>query len=133
MFNFKKVSKPNLNAVNSIIAGDMEIEGRITFHGTLKIAGKINGDIFEAEDRTGDTTVIIEGSVHGGTIEADHVVITGRVVVKKVIAHKSLIVISDGNVVSDEIRYGSITSDDTAVINGKLEKIVNESGLTVEA
>lgn len=130
----KKQSKPNLNAVNSIIAGDMVIEGSVTFHGTMKVSGKINGDIFKSEVGNGDATVIIEGAIEGGTIEADHVVITGKVKVKKIVAFKSLIVISGGDVSSTEIHYGSITSDDSAIINGSLEKITEKmSGLTVDA
>ena len=124
---FAKSNKPNLNAVNSIIASDMHIEGAVVFTGTLKISGHVAGDVFRkagVHDRS--STVIIDGSIHGGTIEADHVIITGRVTVKKIVAHGSLIVLSGGYCQADEIFYRSITSDDTVVINGKLEKITDE-------
>ena len=128
MFAFTKSKKPNLNAVNSIIANDMFIEGTVDFLGTLKIAGHVQGDVFRragVHDRP-PSTVIIEGSVVGGTIEANHVVITGRVEVKKIVAHNSLIVIGNGEVNADEIFYGSITSSDSVIINGKLQKITEE-------
>ena len=118
---FGKSKKPNLNAVNSIVAIGMEVEGTVTFNGTMKISGKVDGDIFEADGVNADSTVIIEGTVNGGTIEADNVVVTGSVSVKKVVAHKALIVISNGKIFADEIFYGTITSDDSSVINGKLE------------
>ena len=124
---FAKSKKPNLNAVNSIIAADMYIDGTVEFNGTLKISGHVVGDVFRKPgvyDRP--STVIIEGSTNGGTIEADHVIITGRVTVKKIVAYGSLIVLSGGYCQADEIFYRSITSDDTVVINGKLEKITDE-------
>jgi cytoskeletal protein CcmA (bactofilin family) len=99
-----------------ISGGDLEIT----------INGKVDGDIFEADGVNADSTVIIEGTVNGGTIEADNVVVTGSVSVKKVVAHKALIVISNGKIFADEIFYGTITSDDSSVINGKLEKISPE-------
>jgi len=119
-----KSKKPNLNAINSIVAAGMEIEGAITFTGTMKISGKVKGDIFESDaQHPNESTVIIEGTIEGGNIEADHVVVTGVVSVCKIVANKSLIVISGGKVTAEEIFYGSITSDETAIINGQLTKI----------
>ena len=124
---FGKSKKPNLNAINSIVAVGMDVEGCITFKGTMKISGTVKGDVFRAGG-THDTssTVIVEGSVSGGTIDADHVVITGDVSVKKVVAHQSLIVISGGKLYADEIFYGTVTSDDSAVINGQMTKITEK-------
>ena len=62
---FGKSKKPNLNAVNSIVAIGMEVEGTVTFNGTMKISGKVDGDIFEADGVNADSTVIIEGTVNG--------------------------------------------------------------------
>lgn len=124
---FGKSKKPNLNAVNSIVAIGMEVEGCITFKGTMKISGDVKGDVFRASGvHDKSSTVIIEGSVVGGTIDADHVVVTGTVTVNKIVAHQSLIVISGGKVTAEEIFYGSITSDDSVVINGKLSKITEQ-------
>lgn len=121
---FGKSKKPNLNAINSIVAAGMEVEGAITFTGTMKISGKVKGDIFESDSQHPvESTVIIEGAVNGGTIEADHVVVTGVVEVKKIVASKSLIVISGGRVEAEEIFYGSVTSDDSAIINGLMCKM----------
>lgn len=124
---FGKSNKPNLNAINSIVAAGMEVEGCITFKGTMKISGDVKGDVFRASGvHDKSSTVIVEGSVTGGTIEADHVVVTGTVAVNKIIAHQSLIIISGGKANAEEIFYGSITSDETAVINGKLTKISDQ-------
>jgi cytoskeletal protein CcmA (bactofilin family) len=102
----------------------MEVEGSITFTGTMKISGKVKGDIFENDSQhQSDSTVIIEGTVNGGSITADHVVITGIVAVTKIVANKSLIVISGGRVDAEEIFYGSVTSDDSAIINGLMRKM----------
>ena len=121
---FGKSKKPNLNAINSIVAAGMEVEGAITFTGTMKISGKVKGDIFESDSQhPTESTVIIEGAVNGGSIEADHVVVTGVVEVKKIVASKSLIVISGGRVEAEEIFYGSVTSDDSAIINGLMRKM----------
>lgn len=121
---FGKSKKPNLNAINSIVAAGMEVEGCITFTGTMKISGKVKGDIFESDTQhPSESTVIIEGTVNGGSIEADHVVITGLVEVKKIVAKKSLIIISNGQLRADEIFYGSVTSDESAVVNGLMRKM----------
>ena len=121
---FGKSKKPNLNAINSIVAAGMEVEGSITFTGTMKISGKVKGDIFENDSQhPSESTVIIEGTVNGGSITADHVVITGIVAVTKIVATKSLIVISGGRVDAEEIFYGSVTSDDSAIINGLMRKM----------
>ena len=121
---FGKSKKPNLNAINSIVAAGMEVEGSITFTGTMKISGKVNGDIFENDSQhPSESTVIIEGTVNGGSITADHVVITGIVAVTKIVANKSLIVISGGRVDAEEIFYGSVTSDDSVIINGLMRKM----------
>lgn len=123
-----KSKKPNLNAINSIVAIGMEVEGCITFTGTMKISGNVKGDVFRdsgtQEDKS--STVIIEGSVNGGTIESDHVVITGSVAVNKIVAHETLTIISGGKVSAEEIFYGSITTDETVVINGKITKITDK-------
>ena len=124
---FAKSKKPNLTAINSFIAKDVSIEGDITFTGALKIAGDVSGGIFKrAGVYDAPATVIIEGLFIGGAVEADHVVITGRVKAKKVVARESLIVIAGGKLESDEIFYGALTSDETSSINGKLERIVDE-------
>jgi len=126
MFGICKSKKPNLNAVNSIVAVGMDVEGCITFKGTMKISGAVKGDVFRASGaHDGACTVIVEGTVNGGTIEADHVVVTGSVSVNKIVAHESLIIISGGQVKAEEIFYGTITSDDSVVINGKLSKITD--------
>jgi cytoskeletal protein CcmA (bactofilin family) len=128
---FGKSKKPNLNAVNSIVAIGMEVEGTVTFNGTMKISGKVDGDIFEADGVNADSTVIIEGTVNGGTIEADNVVVTGSVSVKKVVAHKALIVISNGKIFADEIFYGTITSGYHNIVSfnsSTIDRTFNDDG-----
>lgn len=121
---FGKSKKPNLNAINSIVAAGMEVEGTIVFTGTMKISGKVKGDICENNSAcSSQNTVIIEGTVQGGSIEADHIVITGLVEVKKIVAKKSLIVICNGQLHAEEIFYGGVTSDDSAVVNGLMRKM----------
>ena len=126
---FGKKQKVDLTKMNSIIEAGTYIVGRVKFTGTMKISGRVDGSIEGApvhNDKPMDAVLIIEGRVSAGTIEADHIIVTGYVQAEKVIARKSLIVISGGKFFVDAAEYGSITVDETATIDAMLSRIKPE-------
>ena len=64
----------NLSHVTAILEQGTSFEGKLSFEGTAQIAGEFKGEIF-----TRDTLVVNEGALVTAQIEADTVVISGRV------------------------------------------------------
>ena len=127
MFGKKRL---DLSKLNSIIAKGMVVSGSVTFEGTMKISGEMNGSAIKPNqsDSTApysETILIVEGTVICGQVMADHVIITGTVKADQLIANKSLIVISGGRMFVDDAQYGSMTTDETANISATLKKITD--------
>ena len=125
LFNGKP--KIDLSKLNAIISKGMKISGGIEFTGTMKISGETTGNIFGMDSVNGensqDTILIIEGSSDGGTISADHIVISGCVRAESVVARKSLIIVSGGRLLCPSIQYSAMTVDDKSIIDGVLKPI----------
>lgn len=135
---FGRKNKPaiDLSKLNSIIAKGMKVTGTVRFVGNMKIAGEVDGIIMGPEEREvgdGDTVLIIDGTVCSSSITADHVIVTGVVKAERVVAAKSLIIISGGKFFVDDARYGSLTIDDTATVVANLAKLQPEECLVVDA
>jgi cytoskeletal protein CcmA (bactofilin family) len=64
----------NLGHVTAILDSGAAFEGKLTFEGTVQIGGEFKGEIF-----TKDTLVINKGSFVNAQIEADTIIISGRV------------------------------------------------------
>lgn len=63
-----------VGAIESIIAEGVKLEGKLIFQGTLKMAGSFEGDIY-----TPDRLIIMETAQVKANIEADTIVISGKV------------------------------------------------------
>lgn len=73
--------------VTAILDKGAKFEGRLSFEGTVQIGGEFKGEIF-----TNDTIIINEGAKVQAEIEADNIVMSGRVegnlfARKKIIMH----------------------------------------------
>ncbi|MCK6598759.1 MAG: polymer-forming cytoskeletal protein [Bdellovibrionaceae bacterium] len=64
----------NLSQVTAILDKGTSFEGKLSFEGTVQIGGVLKGEIF-----TNDTLVVNEGAEVIAQIEADTVIIKGRV------------------------------------------------------
>lgn len=60
--------------VTAILDKGAKFDGKLTFEGTVQIGGEFTGEIF-----TKDTLVINEGSFVQAQVEADSIIISGRV------------------------------------------------------
>jgi cytoskeletal protein CcmA (bactofilin family) len=81
MFGFGKPKViTSVNHFDSLIAPSMTIAGPVGFDGTLKIAGRVEGNITGADGGKSKTTVMVEkGGCVTGDIVADTVIIHGEV------------------------------------------------------
>ncbi len=61
-------------SVTAVIDQGCEFEGKLCFHGTVRIGGTFKGEIF-----TPDTLIISEGAKVQGQIEAGVIIISGEV------------------------------------------------------
>lgn len=66
---------PNFGHVTAILDAGSQFEGRLSFEGTVQIGGTFRGEIF-----TKDTLIISETAFVEAQIEAETVIISGRVV-----------------------------------------------------
>ncbi len=60
--------------ITALLDAGARFEGRLTFEGTVRIGGEFKGEIF-----TKDALVINEGALVQADIEADTIIINGRV------------------------------------------------------
>lgn len=65
---------PELGQVTALLDYGASFEGRLTFEGTAQIGGAFKGEIF-----TKDTLIINKGSHVVAEIDADTIIISGRV------------------------------------------------------
>lgn len=72
--NLVKESNAVANAVTAILDQGAHFDGRLSFEGTAQIGGHFKGEIF-----TKDTLVVNEGAQVVAQIEADTIIISGRV------------------------------------------------------
>lgn len=60
--------------VSAILDHGAKFEGKLTFEGTVQIGGEFRGEIF-----TKDTLIVTQGAVVHAEIEAETIIISGRV------------------------------------------------------
>lgn len=60
--------------VSAILDHGAKFEGKLTFEGTVQIGGEFRGEVF-----TKDTLVVTQGAVVCAEIEAETIIISGRV------------------------------------------------------
>src|SRR2546429_8810751 len=78
--------------INAVLDKGAQFEGKLTFEGTVRIAGKFKGEIF-----TNDVLVISEGAEVEAQIDAAVVIISGTVIGhifarEKVVAHPPAVI-----------------------------------------
>lgn len=69
-----KTENPLAGHVTAILDRGSSFEGKLTFEGTVQIGGQFKGEIF-----TKDTLIVSEGAVVTAQIEAETIIIHGRV------------------------------------------------------
>lgn len=96
------IENGEINQVTAILDQGTRLEGKLTFEGTARLGGEFKGEIF-----TRDNLVIAPGALIVADIEADTIVICGRVE-GNIFAHRRVIMhppaVFKGTVTSPSLR-----------------------------
>lgn len=112
MFNSnKKTSTINTDRIDTLIGRNTGIEGALTAEGTVRIEGKLKGDV----TLSGNLIVGEEGSVKGN-VKADSVILSG-IIEGNVTVENHLHVTSTAKLIGD-IDAKNIVIDEGAIFNG---------------
>lgn len=115
MFNNKKSKSPSLNPgeIRTIIGEDFELEGNIKSEGTIRIDGKVTGDL-----KIKKGIILGEKGTVYGNIETELALIYGQI-------HGNInttqLEIKETGSIHGDIKTNSITMQLGAKYNGKLE------------
>jgi len=110
--------------IKSLIASGTRIQGDVTFSEGLRIDGAVTGQIKAAEG-TVSILVVSEVAEVTGSIEADHVIINGRVK-GPVVAH-GLLELQPKACIEGDVSYKALEMHQGATISGQLRPLSGES------
>jgi len=106
-------------AVTGVLDQGCEFEGKLCFHGTVRIGGIFRGEIY-----TSDTLIVGEGARVTGQIEAGVVIISGEVSANVKARHR--VEIHRPAVFRGEILTPSLSVDEGVIFEGR-SKMVHAS------
>ncbi len=95
----------------SLLSPGTTMQGKIVSEGSVRIDGKLVGDVFAKANAAVGATGVVEGN-----IEAKHVSIAGRVTGNIVASGK--LVLEEKSVTRGDIRAGILVVDEGAVMDG---------------
>lgn len=77
----KKAAKivTSVNHFDSLISAKTSVAGPIVFEGSLKICGSVTGNIRYGNEKASTTVLVEDGAEVVGNIEADTIIISGKV------------------------------------------------------
>ncbi len=104
------------STVTGVIDHGCEFEGKLCFHGTVRIGGAFRGEIF-----TSDTLIVGEGARVQGQIEAGVVIISGEV--NGVVKAKHRVEIHRPAVFRGDILTPSLTVDEGVIFEGSSKMV----------
>ena len=110
--------------IKSLIAHGSRIEGHYIFADGLRVDGEVVGDIRANPDRP-SILVISETASVNGVIQADHVIINGRVV-GPVLANELLELQPKAHIEGD-VSYKALEMHQGAVIAGQLQPLMGDA------
>lgn len=116
MFGSKK-STGSTRGVETLIARNTAIEGKVRFTGALTIEGRVAGDICAENDKDSVVRITADGRVTG-EVRSPDVIINGHVN-GDVFASGQLVLASDA-VVDGNVHYNLIEMEKGAQINGNM-------------
>lgn len=110
--------------IKSLIASGTRIQGDVTFSEGLRVDGAVTGQIKAAE---GSVSILVVSEVAEvtGSIEADHVIINGRVK-GPVVAH-GLLELQPKACIEGDVSYKALEMHQGATISGQLKPLSGES------
>ena len=117
---FKK--KNALNEFTNLVAQGTTVSGTVSFTGTIKIQGNVEGDLItmtDANDLKKQDRIIVDdgGSVTSSEIRAYDIVIAGNVSSNKIYAEETVAVLSTAIIKNATIYYRTLEIESGAVLN----------------
>lgn len=112
----KKAQPP----IKSLIAHGTRVEGHLKFTEGLRIDGEVVGDVCALTSEP-SMLVISEAALVEGTIQADHVIVNGRV--KGPIHARELLELQPRAQIEGDVTYRALEMHQGAVITGQLKPI----------
>jgi len=118
MFNFKKESSLiNSNKIDTLIGKNTVIEGSLNAEGTVRIEGKLKGDVnISGNLIVGDAGFVI------GNVKADSVLLSG--VIEGNITVENHLHLTSSSKLTGDIEAKNIIIDEGAVFNGNCKMVV---------
>lgn len=112
---FKK--QPDFDSFTSLIAEGTEFTGNIKFSGTLKIQGKVIGEIHNSEN---DSCIVIaeSGVVHSSAMNSQNIIISGLVQSNTIHADQVLRILKGAEIQGATIFYRSLEIEPGAKLHG---------------
>ena len=95
----------------SLLSSGTSIQGNIVSEGSIRIDGKLTGDLSAQENAAVGATGVVEGN-----IEAKHVSVAGKVTGNIIASGK--LVLEEKSVVRGDIRAAILVVDEGAVLDG---------------
>jgi len=108
---------PSVERFDTFIGNPTEIHGRIVSKGSLRIDGKIVGNIESPADSNSNIAIGRTGVIHGD-IFAQSVLVAGQV--EGNIHAKDKVTLHQGSEVRGDVTYGQVNIEHGAKINGLL-------------
>ena len=120
MFN----KKLKTDSYTNLIANGTIVEGKITFEGTLKVQGGINGDIARKTSENKECLIVDKtGVISAQEINVFDSVINGTVSCKTLWVENTLRVSSEAQIIADEIYYRTLEIEPGARIHGLMKHL----------
>lgn len=117
---FTKKQQP---AIRSLIAYGTEIHGHMSFADGLRIDGQLVGDVTGSSERP-SILVISETATVTGAVQADHVIVNGRV--KGPIRARMLLEIQPKAQIEGDVHYKGLEMHLGAIVQGQLVAFLPE-------
>lgn len=112
------------------IAGNVTIQGDVSFAGTLRIDGRIDGKVQVYEGKKG-TVIVSKGAVVNGPIYATDLITDGAIFGEVIVENR--VECRANAVLKGEVQYKTISISDGARIEGKCLQYTNRAGAALAA
>lgn len=115
---FNKKTKIVIDSINSVLGESTHLDGRLVFAGTMRIDGKVDGEIMsEKKSGVSNTLIIGEKASISGDIHADTVINSGQVYGN--IFASSRVAINDPGSLIGDVETAELTVEEGVIFNGK--------------
>lgn len=119
---FHKKNRLVIDSINSVLGESTKLDGRLVFSGTMRIDGKVDGEIFgEKKNGVKNTLIIGDQAIVSGDIYADTVINSGQV--HGNIFAASRVAIQDPGQLIGNVETAELTIEEGVVFNGKCNMV----------